>query len=164
MQLRQSTLVTLDTGVFPAAKLISEAVTKGFDLARVTVTDRELEGTDIRVEIVGLGLIRESAVWAESHWDKAVWASDESALREILKVISNGSFPLSRDNLTPGQRSQLRDAMILDAHVRQGRGVFVSTDTRAFVRHGRRERLEALYGIRILTKVEFEALVRGDAA
>lgn len=163
MRNNRCTLVTFDTGVLPADELIEFARNKGFELARVSVTDRELEWTDILVDIVGLDLISESASWDEAHWDKAVWASDESVLREILHVISNGSFPSTRDNLNRGQRSQLRDALILDAHVRQGRYILVSEDPRAFVNHGRRGQFEALYQIRIMTKSEFEAFVRGSA-
>jgi hypothetical protein len=57
--------------------------------------------------------------------------------------------------LTPGQHNQLRDALILEAHVREKRDIFVTTDTRAFVKHGRRARLEALCSTRIMTVDEF---------
>jgi len=162
---RNPNSVTFDTNVLPARRqpddLIKLAGSKGLDLARVVVTDRELEGTDIRVDIVGLNPIPASTAWAEAYWDKSVWASDESILGEILKIISNGSFPQSRDNLNDGEKRQLRDALILDAHVQQGRYILVTKDTRGFVRHGRREKFEGLYEIKIMTKEEFREFLRG---
>jgi hypothetical protein len=75
----------------------------------------------------------------------------------ILAIISDGSYPPSgkRDNLTRGQHHQLRDAMILEAHVREGRDIFVTTDTTGFIKHGRREKLEALCSTQIMTVEEF---------
>ena len=50
--------------------------------------------------------------------------------------------------------SQLSDARILEAHVRDGRDVFVTDDEKDFIHDGRRERLEAELRTRILTRVE----------
>jgi hypothetical protein len=82
-------------------------------------------------------------------------------LNAPLTILSNGAFPLpgKRENLSSGQRRQLRDAMILSAHVRSNRDILVSNDRRAFVSEGRRERIEAEYGIRVMTVAEFEAYV-----
>lgn len=64
-------------------------------------------------------------------------------------------FPRSRDNLSKGRRRQLRDALILGAHIREGRDIFVTNDERAFIRDGRREKLHALFGVHILTHMQF---------
>jgi len=54
----------------------------------------------------------------------------------------------------------LRDAMILEAHVRDGRDIFVTRDTRAYVGRGGdknvlRSKLEGLFSTRIMTVDEF---------
>lgn len=156
--------VTLDTNLLPAEELLEAARGRGFQFARVTVTDREVERTQFQVHLVGLGTVAETAVWGESRWGEAVWASEDSALEEILQIISNGGFPRSRDSLSAGQRRQLRDAMILEAHVREGRDIFVSNDCRAFIRGSRREQLEARFKTKIMVRVEFDSLVQQTAA
>ncbi len=78
-------------------------------------------------------------------------------MEKILDVISNKSFPVpaKRDNLSKGQRRQLRDAMILLAHIRNKRDIFVSNDDKAFIRDGRRERLEKMFKIQIMNENDF---------
>ena len=79
-------------------------------------------------------------------------------------MIGSHSFPPpgQREQLTEGERRQLRDAMIFEAHVREGREVFISRDRKAFIgkNEAHRRQLEALYRTRILTPVEFCAEVR----
>jgi hypothetical protein len=103
--------------------------------------------------------ILETLVLGESELGYAVLGSEEEPdlLEHILKIISNDSFPRpgSRDDLLPGPRRQLRDAMILLAHVREHREIFVTDDKKAFVRHGRREKLELLLSTSIMTSKEF---------
>ncbi len=45
--------------------------------------------------------------------------------------------------------------MILEAHSRDGRDVLVTQNTTDFIKHGRREQLEALCKTRIMTVDEF---------
>jgi hypothetical protein len=45
--------------------------------------------------------------------------------------------------------------MILCAHVRQGRDIFVTNDRKGFIDHGRRESLQAAFETRIMTEAEF---------
>ena len=76
----------------------------------------------------------------------------------ILAIVGSGSFPPGqRENLTVGQRRQLRDAMILEAHAREGRDVLVTDDVRGFVgKDGeKRRKLEALCQTRVMTVYEF---------
>jgi uncharacterized protein (DUF1330 family) len=54
--------------------------------------------------------------------------------------------------------------MILEAHVREGRDIFVSNDHRAFIRDGRREQPEARFKTKIMVLVEFESLIQQAAA
>jgi hypothetical protein len=149
--------ITLDTNVADRLEVIEAAQRHGLEIAVVSVTDREMRqsaycsGVDVRVI--------ESIVFGESEFGQMVLGFEgESALLEQgLQIIGNGSFPKpgSRDHLTAGQRRQLRDTMILVTHGRARRDILVSNDTRAFLRHGRREALESLVGTRIMTSAEF---------
>jgi len=150
--------VTLDTGgVGPERKRIEAACeAHDVDLANTTVTERELRGT----KIAPLSKpIREVLVIGETPLGAGVLAGDDSQsiLDRILEIIGDGSFPRSgrRETLTPGQHNQLRDAMIFEAHVREKRDIFVTTDVTAFVNDGRREKLETLCSTRIMTVDDF---------
>jgi hypothetical protein len=155
------TEVTLDTNVFPARSLIERAQKVGMVVAAITVSHREVEGSSLEDEVRSLAYLLETGVWDESRWDQAVWGSAEESgrLERALTLLSNGSFPTPgrREQLSAGQRRQLRDAMILCAHVRSGRHILVSRDRRGFVNDGRREAIEAEFGTRVMTVEEFEA-------
>ncbi len=114
--------VTVDTNALPIDDLRTMLEPKGFEFVVVTVTDRELENTSLRRSMRGLRQVPETAVWDESRWDQSVWgsANDEDVLEKALEIISHGSFPKSgqRAQLSPGERRQLRDAMIACTHVR----------------------------------------------
>jgi hypothetical protein len=101
--------------------------------------------------------VREMAVLGEWRLGEAVLGGDESQpmLEIILRVIGGGSFPPQRENLTRGERRQLRDAMILEAHYRDRRDVLVTEDAKAFINDGRREALETLCRTRIMRVDEF---------
>jgi len=154
--------VTLDTGVLPADDLIEAAEPFGCEFVVVSVTAREVADTPYEVRLNDCGEILETAVWGESYWGKSEFGTDQSpdVLDKILRIISNGAFPVSRENLSDGQRHQLRDAMILEAHIRAHRNIFVTDDTKAFVRGGRREELAAKFRVRILVREEFLAECR----
>ena len=166
--------VTLDTNVFDADEMNQiRAATTGLDveLAPTTVTPRE------RPTSAPPGQpITETAVWDESRWNEGVWGpsppvpetftlgesrlgvgklgSDQSVTRfeAILAVISNGSFPKPghRDRLSHGERTQLRDTMILEAHARERRDVLVSNDVTGFIGKdgAKRPKLERFAGPR----------------
>jgi hypothetical protein len=156
--------VTVDTNVFSEAKMarMSRAA-DGLDIDLVPTTvslrERPLEASDPR------WIVRETAVWNEARWGEAVWGGpisetlgeSDSRFEAILLIISNGSFPKpgQRDDLSKGERRQLRDALILEAHARENRDVLVSDDARAFIHDGRRERLEQLCKTRVMTVEEF---------
>lgn len=151
------------------------------NFALTTVAGRELEGTDI---LAPPAEVVETGVWGESRWGQFRWGGpiretfvlDESRLDEgalgaddsqtrldtILRILGSGSFPPlgQREHLSLGQRRQLRDAMSLEAHWRDGRDVFVTEDG-DFIDHGRREQLEALCSTRIRRVGEFCEYVRG---
>jgi hypothetical protein len=146
--------VTFDSTSKPTDPLVLEAVDAGWDVAFASVSVREADGICFDVSLVA-----ELGVWDESSWDDARWADESSSerLERILGIVSNGSFPNNRSQLTEGQLHQLRDAMILEAHVAAQREIFVTGDRKAFFKHGRREKLEALLKTRILTSSEFAA-------
>jgi hypothetical protein len=164
--LRAVIRVTVDTNVFGEAKMarMSRAA-DGLDIelapTTVSLRERPLETSEPQ------WIVRESAVWGESRWGEAVWeepisetailGESDSRFEAILLIISNGSFPKpgQRDDLSKGEHRQLRDAMILEAHAREGRDVLVSDDARAYIRDGRRERLEQLCETRVMTVEEF---------
>ncbi len=149
--------ITIDTNILSADALLSRCRKLGFEIAVVSVTEREIEGTRFEVNVKLLQRVSETAVFGESRWGEAKWGDEETKvnLNSILDIISNGSFPSERNNLTEGQLRQLRDAMILEAHIREGRDIFVSDDQRAFVKKGRREALQERFDTRIMTKEEF---------
>lgn len=149
--------ITFDTSVLPADDLILAAQRFDCDFAVVTVTAREVEGTRFEVHLEPCAVVHETGVYGEARYGQAVYASHTSAevLDKILRVISSGAFPQSRADLSDGQVHQFRDALILEAHIREGRDIFVTDDARAFVRHGKREELGASLGVRILKREEF---------
>jgi hypothetical protein len=150
--------VTFDSTAKPGEPLVLKAVDAGWNVAFASPSRREARGTDFEVSLNARERVPELGVWGESSWG-ARWANKQSSerLRSILAIISNGSFPRKREQLTKGQSHQLRDAMILEAHAAARRGVFVTADARAFIRNNRREQLEALLETRILSPTEFEA-------
>ena len=151
--------VTFDSTAKPDDPLLLKAVTAGWHVAFASVSLREAQGTDFEVELKAHERVPELGVWDESSWDEARWADERSSerLEKILIIISNGSFPKNRAQLAHGHHHQLRDGMILEAHTAAGHDVFVTDDARAFIKNGRREKLEALLKTRILSASEFEA-------
>lgn len=151
--------VTLDTNavdVRTRRRLQAACAGRDVQMVHTTVTDRELEPSDIAAPISRL---KETAVWDESRWDESVWGGEDQSARfeGILTIISNGSFPSAgtRSSLSDGEKKQLRDAMILETHTRERRTILLSDDERAFIRDGRREKLQALCSTRIMTTEEF---------
>ena len=150
--------VTFDSTEKPTDSIVVTARECGWDVAFVTVTYREVENTDFYVDLKKFGKVSEIAVWDESKWDEARWANEISSnmLSHILSIISNGSFPKTRSQLTDGQLHQLRDAMILEAHANAQREVFVTGDIKAYIKNSRRENLQDLLNTRIVSSSEFE--------
>ena len=148
--------VTLDTGVLPADDLVDASRRFDCEFRIVTVTIREVAGTRYEVFLAPYSTVAETAVWGESRWDEAVWGEGPGTrLEEILKVISSGAFPSDRQNLSKGQLHQLRDAMILDVHLREKHDILISDDRRAFIQHGKRQELTNRFGTRIMLREEF---------
>ena len=149
--------VTFDTNVVDRPELIEAALGAGCGIAVTSTTARELERSDISV--TEFELVLETNVFDESRFGEAVLGSEEDAgrLEFILHTISNGSFPApgNRSGLSEGEEHQLRDAMVLAAHVREGRDIFVTIDVTGFVRHGRRETFEGRFSTWIMTAEEF---------
>jgi hypothetical protein len=143
----------------PADDLLPGCYRLGWDVAVVTVTARELHNTSFEVSLTDLHEVPETLVLDESRLDQGVLASAQVAnqLQEILDVISGGTFPRDRSTLTSGHRRQLRDAMILEAHLRTRRDIFVTEDRRTFITRGRREQLQSRFATRIMTRSEFAA-------
>lgn len=158
--------VTLDTNTVDDARLIEAAGLAGFVVVQTTVTDRELESSGVHSVLAEGGRLYEPFVLGESRLGFAVLGSESVAttFEKLLRVISNGAFPARdrRSNLSPGERRQLRDAMILSTHIRAGRDIFVTNDVKGFIQGGRREALEGEFAIRVMTAVEFLKLCQAD--
>lgn len=173
--------ITLDTnqiGNKELPKIKNALVGLTAEVATISVTDREIRGSNIKP--FG-NIVLETGVWDESEWDKMVWGesitegfilgeselgkaklgsdNSSSVFEEILKIISGGSFPKigTRENLSIGEKHQLRDTMILEAHVREKRDILISDDKKAYIGHdsSHRQTLEARFGIKIMTSEEF---------
>ena len=155
--------ITLDTNILPADDLLSTCKNRGWDFTVVSVTSREMEGTDFQISLVALGKITETGVYGESRYGEATYGSEETQanLEDILAIISNGAFPSDGQELSQGELRQLRDAIIFQAHVRECRDIFVTDDCRSFIRAGRRERLQERFNTRVMTREEFLVLCDG---
>lgn len=151
--------VTIDTNIFPLDSLQHLAEEAGFVLEVSSVTNRELEGTDLSDSAQSLGETLETFHFGEGSWGRMVFGSieDASDFEKILRIISSGSHPKNRENLTPAQLNQRRDALILQSHIRSGKKVFVSNDERGFIKNGRRELFEKAFPIKIFNQAEFAA-------
>jgi hypothetical protein len=157
--------ITLDTNILPADDLLIAPVSKDWEFAVVSVTEREVKDTDIQIGLKPLGKVLETGIWGESNWNNCVWGSEETRvdLDKILSIISHGSFPTNRESLSTGEHHQLRDAMIFQAHIRESRDIFVTKDSRGFISNGRREELEEKFHTRIMTPEEFVDFCRGKS-
>lgn len=173
--------ITFDTNVLPIEDLDSLVKDKLVELSVVSVTSRELEKHSLAVELKKLNEITETAVWDESRWGQAKWGSviyetaivGESRIGEslvgsdkeidvfekLLEIISSSSFPKpgKRGNLSSGERRQLRDAMILTTHIRDGRNIFVTEDVKGFIGRNNeiKKKIESLFKTRVMRKQEF---------
>ncbi|MBK8058532.1 MAG: hypothetical protein IPK33_11915 [Gemmatimonadetes bacterium] len=151
--------VTFDTNVLPAPDLIERARALGIEVAVSTVTVREVDDTSWSEAVSDLPRHSEVFVLGESLMGEAVLpiVGPGDVLEEIIRLVSGGSFPRrgGREQLTRGQANQLRDAMILETHVRSGRDALVTADSRAFIKFGRREALQERFGTSILLPPEF---------
>lgn len=162
---RRPTL-TLDTGVVDHAALRDAIAQADAHAAVVTVTDRELGSSSFEVNIRDLDQIEESPVWGEGTWGSGTWGGGpdvsfigadgdtvtSNPMEDLLRVITSGSFPPPghRDRLSEGQRHQLRDAMILTAHLQHARDVFVTSDLKAYIKNDRREVLTQRFRCQIM--------------
>lgn len=175
--------ITFDTNVLPIEDLDSFVKDKPVEFSVVSVTSRELEKHKLAIELKKLNEVTETAVWDESKWGQAKWGPviyetavvgesrlDESvvgsdkevdAFEKLLEIISSGSFPKlgKRGNLSSGERRQLRDAMILTAHIREGRDIFVTEDIKGFIGRNNeiKKKIENLFKTKIMRKQEFIA-------
>lgn len=173
--------ITFDTNVLPVKGLGKLIKDKPLEIAVISVTSRELENHSLAVELKNFEEISETAVWDESRWDQAKWGpvifetavlgesklgesvlgsdKDVDVFEKLLEIISAGSFPKSgkRNNLSSGEKRQLRDAMILTAHIRDKRDIFVTDDVKGFIgKNGEiKKKIEKLFGTKIMRKLEF---------
>lgn len=153
--------VTLDTNVLDTDivdRVKQAANGLSIELANITVSVRELEGTSIKPLSHP---VLETAVWDESRWGESVWAeeSDNDLFEKLLSIVSNGAFPRrnARQNLTNGQRHQMRDVLILASHKRDGRDILITNEKKAFIGKSGllRNKLESVCSTRIMNVDEF---------
>ena len=153
--------ITLDATVLDTDKkeITTTARSLGHDVGVITATARERKRKDITDNLEN---ISEILVLDESPLCVGALASDDDAniFEDVLCVVSHGAFSKkgSRDNLSKGEKHQLRDALAFASHVREGRDVFVTDDRKGFIRHGRRDILQSKYKTTIMTTREFQDL------
>lgn len=153
---KKSKTLTVDTNTVDNAEIFAAAQTAGYNVTHTSVTDREIGSAKIVRHSTGVPLL-EAAVNGQSLIGSCVIARDDEKdrLSALLKIISNGSCSLDGQEKTDGENRQVRDAMILSAHIRAGRDIFVTNDAKGFISHGRREKLASMFGVRIMTAIEF---------
>jgi hypothetical protein len=155
--------ITLDTSTLRLVDALAALDGLPIDVATTTVTAREVEGTAWASKAAQLRVIPEVMVLGRSPLGVAVLGSDADKFyyEGLLALLSGGGFPKpgKRDALTDGNKHLQHDAMILAAHAREGRDIFVSNDTKAIGRAGEplREQLYQQFGIRGMTLAEFTA-------
>ena len=151
------TKVTVDTNIIPADDIIEICKKKGYECACISVSNREIEGTSFEKDMKVIPAIHEYALLDEARFGQSRFHGKESSmvLQDILYIISNGSFPEDRRNLSDGHRRMLRDAIILQTHITDRRDIFITDDKRGFIKGGLRQRLENKFNTRILTREEF---------
>lgn len=149
--------VTFDTNIVGDNALIDKARGAGYAVAYASPTLTETVTTEFESKVREHARIPAVGEWNESLWNEERWGDETSGplLAKIETIIANGPIPPT--GLTPGQVRQRRDARILEAHAAAGRDVFVTNDSRGYISHGRREKLEGLLGTRIRTAAEFDA-------
>lgn len=172
--------ITVDTNIIIDHQhgkfdLVALSKRHSLDIVVVTVTERELKSKVVDIialrrldeaakfgEPRSVDTISETFVLGESALGKGSLGGQTSvdSLETILKILTDGSFPKRgrRQSLNRGERNQLRDAMILEAHIREKRDLFVSNDRRAFignVNNEKRRQLEQLFSIQIMRMDEF---------
>ena len=149
--------ITIDTNIIPADDIINICKNRGYEYACISVTNREIEGSSLEKDMKVIPSVPEYALFGEARFGRARFHGKESSkiLQDILSIISNGSFPQDRRNLSQGQRRMLRDAIILQTHVTDKRDIFITNDKRAFIKNGLRQKLENNFNIAILTREEF---------
>ncbi len=102
-------------------------------------------------------VVKETALFGESAFGECV-LGEGADLEGILRILTSGSFPKpgDRDDLSDGERRQLRDALIFEAHIRDGRDVFVTLDGAFFGKEdGNKLILEKSHSTRIMRPGEF---------
>jgi hypothetical protein len=153
--------VTLDTNVLPADDLLRKAPAEEFDFAVISITKGEAAGTSIAVSLEPLTSVPHLIAYGDRAYGAHAYGGvpDSECCEKVLEIIANGSFPPQnrRENLSPGQCRQFRDALILCTHIRDRRDIFVTNDSRGFIRDGRRELLQHEFETKILTRDEFVA-------
>jgi len=82
------------------------------------------------------------AVWDQTKWDEAVWADEDNSYDKIRELIG---------------KHNIKDAITLEAHIRNRFDYFITEDKDEFIRNGRREELEKAFpSLKILTVTELE--------
>src|SRR3989339_2075043 len=66
-------------------------------------------------------------VWDHSKWGECVWGGNDCSYEEIRQTIG---------------KENIKDAMHLEAHIRNGYDYFVTNNPRDFIKDGKRENLE----------------------
>ena len=149
--------ITLDSSVIDDERILTLCKANDWDLARVSITDRETENTGFHVLLEPLNKISAIFICGESKLGDDILGSKHQAdvFDTILDIISTKAFPKDHSNLSKGEKMQRRNAMILQAHIRERRDVFITIDKKAFIKGELRAKLEDKFNVKIMTVCEF---------
>ncbi len=149
--------ITIDTNIITINTIFDICDKKGYKYTCFSVTNREVEGTLLEEELKNIVSTPEYGVFGEARYGNARYHGQESSsvLKDVLDIISNGSFPRKGESLSKGYLNMLRDAIILQTHITDKRDIFITNDKRGFIKNNLREKLESRFEIEILTSEEF---------
>ena len=159
-------IITVDTNIFNQndyGRLLDAIGEQDIAIQKITVTDRELQsranGED---EDLGSAAFPEVFILNESMLNGAVLGdiASEELFEDILRITTSGNFPKKgkRSELSDNERRRLRDAMIIEAHVRSEADVLVTNDKKSIGKTNGstlRTALQDLCGTNFMTLQEF---------
>ena len=154
--------VTFDANMFPCDELINLCNKLGLEVYCATTTNREFNNTSFEKQLEDTNASSELCLVNMSSINASRVNSSESSerLNEILRIISDGAYPKSGQAKSRGERKQLNDALTFEAHLNEKSDIFVTNDQKAFIKFGKREKLQEKFNTKIMTENEFRKWIK----
>jgi len=153
--------VTFDANMFPCDDLIELCDRMEWEVCRATTTDREFRDTSFSSDIETTTSANELCILNLSSVNASRLGNDELSerLKDILRILSDGSYPINGQATSDGEKRQFHDALTFEAHLANNGDIFVTNDKKAFINHGKRERLQDKFETVIMTGEEFREYI-----